>query len=89
MIIIPLWLICIALAAFIGSTKSRTGAGLALGIFLGPIGILMAFTLDDSRWKCPQCAERIMVGAKLCPHCRTSFTLPAVPAVNPGSSDDA
>lgn len=35
------WLACIVFGGMIGSYRQRTGLGLALGVFLGPIGVLI------------------------------------------------
>lgn len=36
-----IWIVCIALGAWVGSTKNRTGMGLVLGMLLGAIGVLI------------------------------------------------
>jgi ribosomal protein L37AE/L43A len=70
-------LLCgVAGAVMLGDT------GFLLGFFLGPIGLVIAWTLRDSRKEkaaaaasvrqereCPFCAERILVKAKTCKHC--------------------
>lgn len=36
------WVLCALFAAAVGSVGKRTGLGFALGVFLGPLGILIA-----------------------------------------------
>lgn len=51
----------------------RTGNGLEgfwFSCLLGPIGLVIAFVLDDkTREPCSVCAESIKLDAKSCPHC--------------------
>ena len=67
-----LWCFCGLISAAIGSQRESPVLGFLLGFFLGPIGIVLAF-LVDNRPTCPFCAERHRTGAVLCPHCRTSL----------------
>ena len=61
--------------AAIGSRKNAAGPAFALGMFLGPIGWLLALLLDG-RPKCPQCRERLELGAAVCWRCRTELAWP-------------
>lgn len=79
------WLGCGFLAAIIGASKGRSGCGFfALGLFLGPFGIIVAALFSATPEKieadglssgdlsrCPACRETIQTGASICPHCRT------------------
>ena len=52
---------------------NRGASGLlwfCLGMLLGPIGLVLAFTCGR---RCPDCASRINLRAKVCPRCRASL----------------
>ena len=69
--ILGFWFICGLVAAAIYQRKGRSGvAGFLGGVFLGPIGILLALASGSNLPKCPYCAERIQPEAKVCPHCQ-------------------
>lgn len=50
-----------------------TASGVIGGILLGPLAVLMYFVSSD-RYKCPDCAEWINKGARVCPHCKTTLS---------------
>jgi hypothetical protein len=56
--------------AVIGSGKGRSGEGVLLGFFLGPIGLACTLFLDK-KWtrKCPFCLGGIPKSAVRCCHC--------------------
>jgi ATP:corrinoid adenosyltransferase len=76
------WIICGVIGGMIGSGKGKTGAGVALGLLLGPLGVIIALVMKtdtqrvetqaiesgESR-KCPFCSELIKVDAKVCRYC--------------------
>lgn len=91
MTFVIVWIICAFIGMGIGKGKGKGGAGFALGLFLGPIGIViialmkentveveaMALSSGESR-KCPFCAELVKREALICKHCGKE--LPPVPA---------
>lgn len=52
----------------IGSTRENGVFGFVFGVFLGPIGWLLAL-LADGRPECHECKSRVPTGAKRCPKC--------------------
>ena len=73
------WLVFAVIGGAIGAAKGRVGAGILLGIFLGPLGLLIAPALKSQKAldrkntkQCPYCAERVALKAKLCKHCGQS-----------------
>ncbi len=77
------WFVFAALAAWIASSKGRSGIGIFfLSVILSPlIGIIVALVLQrvvppdpnaptpETHIKCPDCAELIKSEAKVCKHC--------------------
>ena len=81
LLVMVLWVIPIILGAALGSQKGRAGLGVALGIFLGWIGVgiiaVISPTLEARRatalsqgFACPFCQEPVRQGATVCPHCQ-------------------
>lgn len=82
MVYVIIWIICAVLGGMIGSSKGRGGAGVALGLLLGPIGVLIVAFLpantakaeekaisEGGMRKCPFCAELVKAEALVCKHC--------------------
>lgn len=80
MIYVLLWFAFGIVGAMIASGKGNSGCGgFALGMLLGPIGLLIAFfSSDDEKEKlaksgytkkCPYCAEYVKQDAVVCKHC--------------------
>jgi hypothetical protein len=86
-VLLFIWLACGLGAAYIASGKGRSGCGFfALGMFLGPFGIIVAALFSPTPEKieadglesgelghCPSCRETVRMGATICPHCRTGI----------------
>ena len=68
-----IWVVSIFLAAAIGGRKDAAGTGLVLGIFLGPLGVLLALVIQGDRKACPYCKELINKAAVKCPRCQSSL----------------
>ena len=79
---VVIWIICGIICTVVAQGKGRDGCGwFALGILLGPLGIILALVVSadhkaqekkalagDSR-KCPACAELIKREATKCRFC--------------------
>ena len=82
MVYVIIWIVCAVLGGMVGSSKGRGGAGVALGLLLGPIGVLIVAFLpantakaeekalsEGGMRKCPFCAELVKAEAVVCKHC--------------------
>ena len=83
-IVIIIVIVCGIAGAAILSRQNSAGTGCLLGLFLGPIGVLISILsslsnktsgtvveITETRVesKCPFCAEWILKEAKICKHC--------------------
>lgn len=71
--IIASLIVCAMIGATIAAPKEAGSSGFWCGLFLGPIGVLVATTLDN-RPQCGDCMSRVDRAAKKCPHCGATFT---------------
>lgn len=80
MTIVIIWIAFGVVGAMISDRKGNSGcAGFALGVLLGPIGLLISFFSADNApererrqgntRKCPHCAEYVKPDARFCKHC--------------------
>ena len=70
--IVGLWIVSGILGCVVGSQKDAPGAGVALGLIFGPLGLIAALSLDG-RPMCPQCKGRLNGRASVCPYCHKSL----------------
>jgi hypothetical protein len=68
----------------IGARKNAPVAGLLLGFFFGPFGLLFSALIRGDYVECQFCKERMKFDATICPHCRKDA--PPKPDNRPGSS---
>ena len=75
-----IWMIaCGALGGYAGEKlKGRQKEGTLLGLFLGPLGLLILLALGDVRPKCHQCRTVYERGARICPRCQARLPVVAV-----------
>lgn len=79
--LVVIWLIFAAVGAFMGMSKGHALLGLALGLVLGLIGVVMVALLPNRKTSgvmngrkknavmCPWCLERISPAVRSCGHC--------------------
>lgn len=72
--LVILWLGCAVFGALMGQAKGRAAGGFALGLFLGPLGLVGLALLGPVKAQCPYCRELVDGRAVVCPHCRGQFS---------------
>lgn len=73
---LAVWIVSILVATIVGSHKGATASGFILGMFLGPLGVIIALVSKGNRIRCPYCREYIDPQAVVCPKCRYEMPLP-------------
>lgn len=73
------WVGSLVLAPLAASGRGRSAfVWFALALIFGPLALLAVLVMGsatraasptDGRYKCPQCAELVMLEAKVCKHC--------------------
>jgi hypothetical protein len=61
--------VCSVLGRAVGAARMAFYTGMLLGLFFGPMGVLVAFAVDK-RTQCPNCFSRLDGLARQCPFCR-------------------
>jgi hypothetical protein len=67
---VVVWIICGAIAAHRARGAGETGTSSCAAFFLGPVGLLISFSVSGPRKTCPFCKEPIRPDALVCPHCQ-------------------
>jgi hypothetical protein len=62
-------IVCAVLGRAVGTGRMAFFTGTMLGLFFGPMGVLVAFAVDK-RTQCPNCYSRLGGLARECPYCR-------------------
>lgn len=65
----------------IGHNKGRDVFGLLLGLFFGPIGLIVILLASDPREKCPHCGGYVNKNVTCCCHCGRELVARRVPKV--------
>lgn len=78
--LVCVWIIFGIVGRIVGEKRDAKFEGFILGLFLGPLGLLMAFFVDN-RPQCQRCRSRVDRKASLCPSCRRPIdTFNAMPS---------
>ncbi len=64
--------VCSVLGRAVGAARMAFYTGMLLGLFFGPMGVLVAFAVDK-RTQCPNCFSRLGGLARQCPYCRVTL----------------
>jgi hypothetical protein len=72
------WVLSAIVARSFASDRGRGKAGFFLGLVYGPLGVIMALLLPSAD-SCPFCYEPVHIKATICPHCRSTLSLPNTP----------
>lgn len=68
------WLVSIWAGYAVANRAEKGGLGLALGIFLGPLGVFVAWVMtSDSVTRCAACRKNVSCEATVCPYCRSAL----------------
>ena len=68
------WLACGLGAMHIATKRGANGCiWFALGMLLGPFGVLLSFAAYSTREPCPYCRKKIPTGALRCPKCTSAL----------------
>jgi DNA-directed RNA polymerase subunit RPC12/RpoP len=77
MFFLVMWIVLFgALGAVIGERKGIGGQGFAVGVLLGPLGVLFVLAASGNRVRCPACRELVDPAASVCPHCQHQIAEP-------------
>jgi hypothetical protein len=65
-------IVCGVLGRAVGAARMAYYTGMLLGLFFGPLGVLVAFAVDK-RTQCPNCFSRLGGLARECPYCHAKL----------------
>lgn len=71
------WVLAIVAAGIVGANRGALFGGIMLGVFLGPLGAIVALSLDGRPF-CPHCRGRLNLAGiydwtGVCPHCHVEL----------------
>ncbi len=78
---VVVWLMCGVAAVLVGQTKGRpAGDSFMFGAVFGIFGLAwVALSDPHTTRKCPECAEKVLIDAKVCKHCGHRFVEEPLP----------
>lgn len=73
-VVVILWIICGFAAAKVASNRGASGLlWFILGVVLGPLGLLLAFTAGAKTASCSRCQKEVSWKSEACQHCGYVF----------------
>lgn len=81
MVIFLVWVGFAIAVGVLASNKDRSGIGwFLLAVLVSPLiaAIVLLIAGEGRAHRCPFCAEKIKKDARLCPHCRSDLSKPAI-----------
>lgn len=72
--ILYMWFTCLVATAMVGARKGEIIISILMGLFLGPLGLVIALLSRGDRGPCPFCREWVSPRAVICSHCHSKLT---------------